>query len=531
MIFKRFLSILLTFSLMLAVAGCGKEKVSDKKGNTDKAKASIKEQITLLYSQQDGFNPYTVVTETNRSIVKLLYEPLVKLDNEFGAVYSLAKGVEISDKTITVTLKSIKFSDGSSLTGDDVVYSFNLAKASATDYASQLYNISSASATDTKTVVFTLLKHDPYCENSLTFPILKKESDTLTDTDGVLLPPIGAGRFKVNGKGDGLIANEKNTSYKGTIKSVRLINSPDAESVTHYAQIGAADMYFTDIIESGLTRMTGEKIDINLNNMVYLGINQNYGVLSENLMRQAISTAIDRSVVCKNAYFNNSIAATGFFNPVWKAANSVQNIQNKTNNEITVENLEKIGYNGLDSAGIRVDSNGNKLQFTLLVNRENASRLAAAKLISSQLSQFGIKISVIEKSYADYLNALQTGDFQLFLAEVKLTDNMDISPLISVGGSAAYGLPIPKTDEQTDEQTEEPISDPTVSNTEKIINGFYNGENTVADVASVLLGEMPFVPICYRTATLFYNDKIENVNTASKCDIYFSIDSYIYNGN
>ena len=264
-------------------------------------------------------------------------------------------------------------------------------------------------------------------------------------------------------------------------------------------------------------------LKINLNNLVYLGINQNYGALSENLMRQAISTAIDRSVLCKNAYFNNAVAANGFFSPVWKEANSVQNIQNKTNNEITVENLEKIGYNGLDSLGTRVDENGNKLQFTLLVNKENQTRVAAAKLIATQLSDVGIRISVIEKSYADYVTALQTGDFQLFMAEIKLTDNMDISPLVLEGGSAAYGLPVVVPNEETGEMP--------VNNTAEIINGFYEGKNTVADVASVLLGEMPFVPLCYRTATLFYNDKIENVNTASKSDIYFSIDSYIYNSN
>ena len=523
MIFKRFLSIALTFVLIFSASGCAKEKGSDKKGNVGALKTQIKDQITLLYSEQDGFNPYTVTTETNRSIVKLLYEPLVKLDNEFGAVNSVAKSVEVSEKTVTVVLKEFKFSDSSYVTADDVVYSFNLAKASLTDYSAQLYNVSSALTTDTKTVVFNLLKHDPYCKNVLPFPIIKKESDKLTDTDGVLMPPVGCGRFKVNSALDGLVVNENNKEYKGTIKKVKLINSPDTESVTHYAQIGAADMYFTDIIDSGFTRMTGEKIEINLNNLVYLGINQNYGALSENLMRQAISTAIDRSVLCKNAYFNNAVAANGFFSPVWKEANSVQNIQNKTNNEITVENLEKIGYNGLDSLGTRVDENGNKLQFTLLVNKENQTRVAAAKLIATQLSDVGIRISVIEKSYADYVTALQTGDFQLFMGEIKLTDNMDISPLVLEGGSAAYGLPAVVPNEETGEVP--------VNNTAEIINGFYEGKNTVADVASVLLGEMPFVPLCYRTATLFYNDKIENVNTASKSDIYFSIDSYIYNSN
>ena len=60
----------------------------------------------------------------------------------------------------------------------------------------------------------------------------------------------------------------------------------------------------------------------------------------------------------------------------------------------------------------------------------------------------------------------------------------------------------------------------------ELINGFYSGTNTVNDVASVLQAEMPFIPVCYRTGVLFYNDNIENVNNSSLSDIYFSIESY-----
>ncbi len=515
MIYKKITAILLVIAIIFSFSSCSTEKTTKQNSETKDDTVPTKKTITLLYSAADGFDPYKVKTETNRNLLKLVYEPLVKLDNEFNPIYTIAKSVSIKGKICTVTLKDKTFSDGSSLTADDVVYSFKLAKKSKTGYASKLYNIKNVSATDSKTLSFLLKKHDPYCANVLTFLILKKGSETKTNSDGVLKAPIGSGKFKVNSTNDGLTANEK-SGYKGSITSIKLINAPDVESVTHYAQIGAADMYYSDISDGSLSRMTGEKQNINLNNLVYLGINKNNALLNENLLRQAISTAIDRSVICQNAYFNNALSATGFFSPVWNEINSVQNIQNTTNREITIENLEKIGYNRLDVDGIRGNEKGQKLNFTLLVNSNNSNRVLAAKLIKTQLESFGFKISIIKKPYKEYLKALKSGDFQLYLAEVKLTENMDISSLVSKGGSVAYGIKKSKKNDDSQKTIDE------------VVNGFYDEKNSIADLATVLQGQMPFVPLCYRTATLFYNDKIENVNNSSESDIYFSIDSYIY---
>ena len=60
----------------------------------------------------------------------------------------------------------------------------------------------------------------------------------------------------------------------------------------------------------------------------------------------------------------------------------------------------------------------------------------------------------------------------------------------------------------------------------KVINGFYKGKNSINDVASTLQSDMPIIPLCYRTGVLFCNENIENVDTASASDIYFSIESY-----
>ena len=543
-IFKMTTAVIIA-AMLLLLSGC--------RGNTDSTSSSFptdnvsvsssnRDYITLIYSASDTFDPYTASTEANRQLCKLIYEPLIKLDNEFNVSYSLAERVELNGKVCTVTLKSLSFSDGSPLTADDVVYSFNLAKKSSTEYAYKLYSAESVAASGSRTVVFKLTKADPYFTNLLDFPILKKGSEKATTSDSVALPPIGCGRYKVDDSLKKLVLNEKSISDPSgySIKEIRLINAPDSESLSHYVEIGAADMYYSDISDGNILRMSGEKVNININHIVYIGVNQSYGDLAKNELRQAISAGIDRSAVCRDGYYNNAIAATGFFNPLWESVKSVQNIESSANQEITIENLKKIGYNSVSEKGIR-QKGGTRLQFDMLVNKENRTRVAAARLVAQQLAACGFKINVIEKSYDDYTAALSSGNFQLYFAEVALTPNMDLSSLVTEGGSAAYGVKKQTAPENQSVSSESSASENTSdtgdsaepeqasATSAELIEGLYSGKNTVADIASVLQTEMPFIPVCYRTGVLFYNENIENVNNSSASDIYFSIESYKFN--
>ncbi|MBR6509543.1 MAG: hypothetical protein IKT38_02935 [Clostridia bacterium] len=491
----------------------------------------------MLYSAADSFNPYTAKTDINRQLCQLIFEPLLVLDNEFKPEYKIASSVEIKDTTCTVKIKSTRFSDGSILTAEDVVYSCNLARNTAGKYAASLYEVASVSAADSNTVIFKMTKQDPYFANLLTFPILKKGSEKITDSDSVAKPPIGSGRYKVSKDETSLELNENFGGKVGSIKKINLINAPDTDSVSHYLEIGAADIYFSRISDGNIHRMSGKKLDVNLNSIIYIGINHNNSLLAQNELRQALSSAISRKKIVESAYYNNALSATGFFNPLWNETKSVQNIQIESKSEITVENLEKIGYNRLDNKNNRINASGFKLELSLLVNSDNRLKVSAARMIASELKEHGININVVEKSYAAYTDALKKGNFQLYLGEVLLTDNMDISCMIEPGGSAAYGIKKPaetndkkpETEKENKEQGEASKEQAVTNTSAEVLNGFYSGKNTLSDLATVLQTEMPFIPICYRTGVLFYNEKIENLSNSSASDIYTSIESYIFN--
>ena len=133
--FKKLSAFILALCFIL-LSGCNKSgggSSSETETSSAIQSAGGRDYLTLLYSASDSFNPYTASTDINRQLCRLMYEPLIKLDNDFNVHYSIAQSAETDGTTCTVTLKDTQFSDGSRLTADDVVYSYNAAKNTSTE--------------------------------------------------------------------------------------------------------------------------------------------------------------------------------------------------------------------------------------------------------------------------------------------------------------------------------------------------------------------------------------------------------------
>ncbi|MDO4608046.1 MAG: ABC transporter substrate-binding protein [Clostridia bacterium] len=540
---KKIICIMLATCLVAGLVSC--KSVEDTGSSSSQAAVESSQNISakninLLYSYSDTFNPYTATAASNRELSTLLYDSLIKTDNDFEQKMVLAQSAEINGKSCVVKLRNATFTDGSAVTANDVIYSYNLAKG-CTRFAANFYEVTSVLAQDSKTVVFNLSQNDPLFANLLDFPIIKSGTAGVSNADGKEIAPIGCGRYYLSDDGKSLILNENYYGKIGSIKKINLINSPDATSTSHFVEVGATLAYYTD--DSDIVRMSGKKTEVNLNRFVYIGINHDYSALQSKEIRYAISSALDRDAICRTAYYNNAMAANGFFNPSFKAASAVQTIESKPNLKITVENLAKIGYNNTNANGFYANVSGYNTAFNLLVNSENASRVAAADLIAAQCKAAGIQINVIKCTYAQYVERLTSGSFQLYLGEVQVLDNMDFSNLVLSGGSAAYGVgeTTPPTDEQAKTEAEgeaevntqedgdttaEQATPPQEDKCKNILTSYYDGQCSVGDVASVLLAEMPQIPICYLNGSMFYSAQIKGGVEASSSDIYFTIENY-----
>ena len=504
---KKTLCFIICVLLCVSLASCRKAEGGASSAPAGTGKPALKsEEISLLYYSGDSFNPYTAKTKHNRVIAHLIYDPLIKYDNEYNPVYCLAGSVSLAGNVCTVTLKPAYFTDKTPVTADDVVYSYNLARKS-----DMVYGAAPGS------VIFSLKNADPYFLNLLDFPVIKAGSDKRKNSDGVEIAPIGSGRYYVASDGAALIRNDGYHGAIGEVSKINLINAPDETSVSHYVEVGAADMYYADESVQNIARMSGRRADVNTNNFVYIGINASYGQLSSSLVRYALSAAIDRTEICHSAYFDNATPATGFFNPVIKETSAVQSLKTVSDTQITVENLAKIGYNKLNN-GYYCNEAGKHLAFSLLVNSDNPSRVAAAELIAAHCKAAGIEINVTGRGYGEYLAALASGSFQLYLGEIRVLPNVDLSNLVISGGSAAYGV--------GSAQTSEDAAQTAVTVCADMINRYKKGECALSDLAGAFLTEMPQIPVCYRKGMLFYTSRIKGDAKPSLCDIFFSFENY-----
>lgn len=556
---KRYISLILAVLISLScMSGCkdGEQNVSSGSEATTGGDSASLDNFDILYCTRDYFDPYTCKTKQNFELSYLLFDPLVKLDNNFNAVNVLASSVSISGKLCTVTLKDAKFTDGTDVTAEDVVFSFNKAKASSTVHHYSLQNAVSIKETGNKSVSITLTKSDPYFMNVLDFPILKKGSDQLKNSDNKSLPPIGSGRYLFDEDMTSLVYNPNYHGGEVKLKKIGLVDSPDTEADIHNIEIGVVDYYYSNLEDGTFPKMNGAKADVSLNNLVYLGVNQSNKYLGNILFRQALSSALNRSEISTKSYFSNARPALGPYPTVWEPAKDYQTITATANTEISQRNIADAGYTKKDSDGFYLGGS-RRISLRLLVNNDNEVRVSAAEQIAEQLKNFGIQIVVEKVSVNDYTSRINQKNYDLYLGEARLSLNMDLSELInfiaprgynsgntsgtssssssspstSSGGASSSNTSSGSTSKTAsavtssgDSSQPADSSQPDVT-TAEAINKFYSGEYTIGDLATVFNSELPVIPICHRTGLAVYSSAIKANLVPSVSDLFFGFEN------
>ena len=104
------------------------DKDNNGGGNKDEPEKT-KTEMTVAYFSGEKIDPYTSANRANRAVIALCYGGLVFLNEENIAEENLAS-FETDGSTATFVIKeNARFSDGSAVTADDIIYSFEKAKA------------------------------------------------------------------------------------------------------------------------------------------------------------------------------------------------------------------------------------------------------------------------------------------------------------------------------------------------------------------------------------------------------------------
>lgn len=486
---KRFLTVLILI-LALLLSGCEAETVKDdvlgaykqdsQNGQQDQNFSSA--DVTLLFYPDMDTNPVTTNCLANSQILKLVYEPLITLDDSFKPSCVIAKGYVQTANTIVVTInEKMKFSDGSPVTAYDVVKTYDVAKKDKTSpYHSSVSLLSDYRAKDDYTVEFVFKYTDTDAVGILDLPIMKNGKEG-----------IGCGPYvlqTLNGK-QVLMANEQ-YSPKANIKTLRLVETKSDEFVTSLFSAGELDLLSLpgndDLSLTSLRNYT--TITYPSNNLVYIGINTSREFFADAKVRRQISACIDRQKITSQALVGLAEPTVYPFNPDWY--------------KLDVYNV---------NSNIEYKPEGDLLSgktLLLIVPEGSDVKNAIATALAANFKELSINLEIKVLNADDYKAKVESGDFDLYLGETALPRTMDPTYLYAQGAGMNYSGYV----------------------NAELDSIFVNYKNTNTGLDKYLekfLENMPIIPIAFRKNVIYSTQNLDGFDGLSAWNSYGNFEKVI----
>ncbi len=444
---------------------------------------------------EEEMNPYDMSIETNLQMVPLVYDGLVRLRPDYG--YDLALAAEINNRSTVcdVTLKNgLVFSDGTPISAYDVQYSYRQAVYwGETAYSDCFENVGGCVVLDDLTVRFYLYRTDAMFPNNLTFPVLKS---------GSAKDPIGCGRFYL---AKDKVLKPNRLWYGGDIgriDKIVLVEQPDRETSFYSMKTGSLDYLFVEADEE-ITDGGGSVHYVDMPNLLYLGLNDSRSRLSDSRFRRLLEAAIDREELLGNVYFDRAQPTDLPFPASWEKLGERQTdfggdfgLVQVLLSDLGLDNRDEEGYIIMGSRRVSLD---------ILVNSENPTKVKLAEELQKMLNAIGFDVAVDAVDFASYQARLAAGDYDIYLGEIRLRDDLDLSVLLR----------------ELNYLTAE----------ESVLAADYYDEWQVgrAELDSFIQqfeASMPLIPLGTRSGILYYDRDIYYELHATASDIFYNIQNW-----
>ena len=400
-------------------------------------------QFTIRYVPGVPVNPITSLTGDNIVLSSLLYEGLFTLDGNLNAKPVLCASWSTEDSiTYTFVIKEgIAMNDGSLLTADDVVYTLRQAKQTGL-FVNQLSIIKSIEIDTDEELSITIVLNSANSRliQLLDVPIIKNGS--IDDQ----IPP-GTGPYMFPGT--------------GAMRLIRFAGYRDFEKLplsTIYL-LECGDYELAELFDGGSLSLLwddpADSLNIILNRhneiryydttaLQFIGYNSRSVILSNPDVRRAIGSSINRQYIVENIIPGQSL-------PAPLALSSAYRLYDKQWEQKFFDPLREMSAL-LSRADLEDFDNDSflkypdgfggyiKISLDFIVNSNNPYKVSAAHRIADTLKLYGLEIIVRELSWDSFLEALNTGTFDMYYGEIILSADFDLSPLLLPDSKHNYGL-------------------------------------------------------------------------------------------
>ena len=410
------------------------EKVQIEESETSKTEEEIVREITLGIAELDTMNPILSQNKHVQEISRIIFEPLLELDEEYKMQKCLAKDwAKTSETTYLVKIRDdVKWSDGSQFLVEDVIFTIEILKQVSSIYSSNVQNIISVEKVDDDTVKITLNQEVPFFEYNLIFPIMSRtyyEGLDFTNTDKNSAP-IGTGKYKIVQNISNAIILNKNEHYTReelTLEKITISKYTTLGELYNAFKLGKIDVITTTNIgiENYIGTIGFNKQEVSGREFDFLALNTQNAVLSNVEVRNAILHAINRENIV-TSLFNNKYKVSNY--PLdygnWLAGEPEESSYNP---ELAKQILEQNGWvYKYDKWQKTQNYYTRTLSFKIVVQASNQTRVTMAEMIKADLEAIGIRVTVLKASDNQYQYYLQNKNYDSIITgtTISLSPNL-----------------------------------------------------------------------------------------------------------
>lgn len=426
--------------------------------------AEAPDVLRLAYQEAYGLDPFTTVSLTNRTILSLIYEPLFVVTNEFEVQPVLASKAEVSKDGLTTTISlrgGVRFHNGEYMNAEDVVYSYEKAKASDY-YGNRFYHIESVTAvnaitveviTDTSMENAALLMDFPIVRSGSCGPIETEEDEDKDETDSDQTAPAvpttkpdGTGPFVYNGSYElRRFADWWQEDWFLGYETASLTPCTTAADIRDHYEYGLVNLVCTDPSSAAYAAYHNdfELWSAPTTIMQYVGFNHNDKVFGNDTVRACVTYLIDREAIVAEDLGGFGLPATlpaSPLSPSYNAGLAADYALDLDAFYDLLEEAEIADYTGEDGIlEVYGKDYARPLSGTMIVNAASNQRVATANRIADALNAVGFDITVEPLEESDYQTALRYQNYDLYYGEIRMSNNFDMGSFFRDYGSASYG--------------------------------------------------------------------------------------------
>lgn len=458
---KKILAVCLMVSLCVGVTACsGGTKGGGQDGKTgDQSKAENSQTVKSQAGRNDlkiavsgepvRFFPCGPDGSNNSDLIVLnnCYDPLISMNADGTLAPCLADSWEISEDGLVYTFhlkEGVKFHDGSAMTAEDVVFTFDLSSQNTTGKA-LIINYDHSQVIDEKTVAVHLTEpFAPFLNGiaSRAAYIISKAHYEAVGADGYLEQPIGTGAYKFVSalRGDTVTLEAFEDYFGGAapIKKVEIKIMTDTTTQTIALESGDVDAILSPSISSCIKLDEGAGVTWDSSpsaGRVSMLLSENNGQPGKDKnFRKAVQSAINKSDIIEGATEGYAAQLDIDICPAYSAV---------------PQGYQTVAYDVEKAKEYLAASGYNQEPFEIIV-QSGTEIETAAQIIQAQLMEAGINCTINAVDTATFNDLWYAGKFGAMIRETT-------SSLMDADGISNFymGVPYAPTDNNQFGRTKE----------------------------------------------------------------------------